>query len=226
MSSIAHLLAGAALFYGGHVILASAPVRPRLLARLGERGFTLIYSTVALLGLLWLGYGYAHAPRAPWWDGTGLAAVPVVLMAPASLLLVGAFSQSNPTAVGQAKGLAAEARGILRITRHPFLWAVALWGMGHLLVNGDGPSLLLFGGMLLLAVLGSREIDRKAQRRDPAAWTAFAARTSSLPFAAIAAGRNRLVWAEIGWWRLALAAALYALVLALHPHLFGVSPVG
>lgn len=226
MSGTSHLLIGAALFHGGHLILASAPVRPKLAARLGERGFTILYSAVALIGLLWLCFGYATAPRAPWW-GPELAAAPLLLMAPASLLFVGAFSQRNPTTVGQMSGLGAEAaRGVIAITRHPFLWSVALWAVGHLVVNGDFPSLVLFGGMLALALVGTVEIDRKTRRRDPAGWTAFAARTSNLPFAAIAQGRARLVWSEIGWWRLALSAAFYALLIGLHPAVFGVSPVG
>lgn len=220
-----HLLIGAAIFFGGHLLLSSGPVRPRLMAALGERGFLALYSTVALVGLVWLGYGYALAPSEPWWGGPALAVVPLVLMAPAALLYVGAFSQRNPTSVGQsADGEAA--RGIVRITRHPFLWAMALWAIGHLIVNGDFPSVVLFGGILALAFIGMGEIDRKTRARDPESWAAFEARTSVVPFAAIAQGRNRLVWSEIGWWRLALAAALYAALLALHPFVIGVSPVG
>jgi uncharacterized membrane protein len=220
-----HLLAGALVFFGGHVLLSSAPVRPGVVARLGERGFLALYSTVALVGLVWLAYGYAVAPREHWWGGPGLAAVPVLLMAPAALLYVGAFSQRNPTSVGQsADGDAA--RGIMRITRHPFLWAMALWAAGHLVVNGDLPSFLLFGGILALSLLGMREIDRKARRRDPVGFAAFEARTSVIPFAAIAQGRNRLVWPEIGWGRVAIAAILYAVLIGLHPFVIGASPVG
>jgi uncharacterized membrane protein len=220
-----HLLAGALVFFGGHLLLSSGPVRPGLVAALGERGFLAAYSTVALIGLIWLGYGYAVAPHEPWWGGPGWAVVPVVLMAPAALLYVGAFSQRNPTSVGQSSDADA-ARGILRITRHPFLWAMALWAAGHLVVNGDLPSLVLFGGILALSLIGMREIDRKSRRRDPVGFAAFEARTSAIPFAAIAQGRNHLVWSEIGWGRLAIAALLYAALLGLHPLVIGASPLG
>jgi uncharacterized membrane protein len=146
-------------------------------------------------------------------------------MAPASLLYVGAFSQRNPTSVGQSADADA-ARGIMRITRHPFLWAMALWAAGHLAVNGDASSLVLFGGILALSLIGMRAIDGKSRRRDPVGFAAFEARTSVVPFAAIAQGRNRLVWSEIGWWRVAMAALLYAALIGLHPHVIGVSPVG
>jgi uncharacterized membrane protein len=220
-----HLLAGALVFFGGHLLLSAPSVRPRLVAALSERGFLALYSTVALIGLIWLGYGYAVAPGEPWWGGPGLAIVPLLLMAPAALLYVGAFSQKNPTSVGQSADADA-ARGILRITRHPFLWAMALWAAGHLVVNGDLPSLVLFGGILALALIGMREIDRKSRRRDPVGFAAFEARTSVVPFAAIAQGRNRLVWSEIGWGRVAIAALLYGALIGLHPLVIGVSPVG
>jgi uncharacterized membrane protein len=57
-------------------------------------------------------------------------------------------------------------------------------------------------------------------------WTPFAESTSSLPFLAIAQGRNRLSLAEIGWWRVAMALVLYAAFLGAHAWLFGVSPFG
>ncbi len=42
---------------------------------------------------------------------------------------------------------------ITGIIRHPQLTAVKAWALGHLLVNGDVPSLVLFGGLLAWAVI-------------------------------------------------------------------------
>ena len=39
------------------------------------------------------------------------------------------------------------------VIRHPQLTAVKLWALAHLLVNGDSASLILFGGLLVWAVL-------------------------------------------------------------------------
>jgi uncharacterized membrane protein len=112
---------------------------------------------------------------------------------------------------------------MLRITRHPFLWGVAIWAVGHILVNGSVAALILFGSMLLLALFGTISIDAKRRRALGANWTAFADQTSNVPFAAILAGRQSLNIGEIGWWRIALAIAVYAGVLFVHPHAFGVS---
>ena len=38
-----------------------------------------------------------------------------------------------------------------------------------------------------------------------------------VPFVAIAQGRNRIVWREIGWLRPAIGLAMFFAVLAFHP---------
>jgi uncharacterized membrane protein len=117
---------------------------------------------------------------------------------------------------------AADARGIQRITRHPFLWAVVLWAVGHLVVNGNFPALVLFGGMLALALFGAAGVDRRSRERDPVNWISFAAVTSNIPFAAILSGRNRMVWSEIGWGRVLAAVLLYVVLILAHPNVIGV----
>jgi hypothetical protein len=45
-------------------------------------------------------------------------------------------------------------RGKLRqVLRFPLAWGVVFWSIGHLCANGDVASLILFGGMLLYAVV-------------------------------------------------------------------------
>jgi len=56
------------------------------------------------------------------------------------------------------------------------------------------------------------------------AWEPFAAQTSIVPFAAIAAGRNRFSPREIGAWRWGLAVIVYLLMLGGHAQVIGVSP--
>jgi len=54
---------------------------------------------------------------------------------------------------------------MLRITRHPFLWGAAIWALGHLLVNGDAVSIILFGSILVLSLFGTASIDASAAAR-------------------------------------------------------------
>jgi uncharacterized membrane protein len=68
-------------------------------------------------------------------------------------------------------------------------------------------------------------IDAKLARRHPAEWPAFAAKTSIIPFAAIAQGRNRLVLSEIGWMPPVVGVILWAALLHFHRSFFGVPPL-
>jgi uncharacterized membrane protein len=76
-----------------------------------------------------------------------------VLVFVAFLFGVIGLATPSPTQVGM-KSQPAEgtdiAPGMVRITRHAFLWGVALWALVLLIVNGDLASLILFGSLLLL----------------------------------------------------------------------------
>ena len=80
--------------------------------------------------------------------------------------------------------------------------------------------------MAVLALAGTLLIDRRRRRDGGQAWRRLEARTSNVPFRAMLEGRAgagvKQVLREIGWWRLALAAFVYALLLALHPWFAGV----
>jgi uncharacterized membrane protein len=211
-----------------HVAVAGAPpVRRALAGRLGERGFLGAFSLLSLLSLVWMSKAYARAPCSPLWaTPAALYYLPLLLVPPAFVLLAGAFSVPNPTVVGKESALDGEnsARGVLRITRHPFLVAVVLWSGAHLLVNGNLASLLFFGSLFLTAVFGTRDIDRKRQRHSPAAFSRYRELTSVVPFVAVARGRNRLVLSEL-WLPLAVGAVLTLLTLAFHDQLFHVSAI-
>ena len=48
-----------------------------------------------------------------------------------------------------------------QILRHPQLTGVFLWGIAHLLVNGDQRSVVLFGGLSLWAAVEMIAINRR-----------------------------------------------------------------
>ena len=143
---------------------------------------------------------------------------------PITFILIACGYGRNPTMVGTEKLLSSEepARGIIRITRHPIMWGIMLWAAVHILARGDVKSTIFFGGFLLLAALGSLSMDRR--KRATPDWQRFATVTSHLPFVAIAQGRNRLVWHEIGWARPLGGIIAFAIFFALHPWLFGARP--
>ena len=223
------LIAAAAFLLATHYGISSTPLRAWLVARLGERPYLGLYSLIALGAIVWVVSAYRRAPYIELWLAPGwLAWVPLIVVPFALVLAVSGLSAPNPTAVGAADALdrPEPVRGIFRVTRHPFLWSVGLWAAAHIVVNGDLAGLVLFATFGALALVGTLLIDRKFAARRGADWQRFAAATSNLPFAAILAGRQRLVMIEIGWWRIALALVIYIALLAAHPWLFGASPIG
>lgn len=220
------ILAAAALFVGVHLLIAGTGLRDRLVRVLGEQAYLGVFSLLALGSMIWLCLSWAGAPSAaPSWNAALLRPAMPVLMLVAFLFAAIGLTTPSPTAAGGEASLEADepAKGILRVTRHPFLWGVVLWGACHLALNSDVPSLLFFGALLLLALLGPFSIDAKRRRKHGERWDRYAAVTSNVPFAAILAGRNRFVPRELATWRIALAIILYAGFLAGHPMLFGVS---
>lgn len=207
------LLAATVVFLATHFI-ASSPLRPLLVNALGEWPYRGAYSLVALVTLVWMGWAFANAPREPLW--VGIREVPYLVM-PLAFVLIACGYGRNPTMVGADRLLKSEdpARGIIRITRHPIMWGIMLWAASHILARGDLRSLIFFGGLLALAAIGTLLMDsRKKSNPD---WARFAAVSSNVPFVAVAQGRNRIRWREIGWVRPAAGLAAFFLVLLVHP---------
>jgi len=214
------LLAATAVFLLTH-FLPSTPLRTPLVEAMGEWPYRALYSLVALVTLAWMITAYVDAPRGVLWPG--LRYVPLVVM-PFAFVLLACGYWRNPTMVGADKLLKSDdpARGMIRITRHPLMWAIMLWAGAHILARGDLKSVVFFGGLLLLAGLGTVLMDsRKKSNPD---WARFAALTSNLPFVAIAQGRNRIAWREIGWSRPAIGLALFTAFFYGHLWLFGANP--
>ena len=217
---MAELIAACVYFLLIHFGVSGTRLRDALTARLGERPYRGLFSLASLIGIVWVSYAYRRAPLIPTWGLLlGLRPAAYVLVLIAFLLAVIGILTPSPTQVGMESRLdPALARGMVRITRHPFLWGVGLWAVTHLIVNGDAASLLLFGTFLVLAIGGTASIDAKRRRRFPERWPEFARATSNVPFAAIARGANRLgpALAEIGPWRIIAALALYGVAFYLH----------
>jgi uncharacterized membrane protein len=225
------LLAAAATFIAIHILISGTRVRDAITGVIGEGPYLGLFSLGSAAAITWMAMAYnaasLSADDSVLFDlGRGIrdAAIPVVAIA--FLVGVPGLVTKNPTAVRmEASAASADTvRGVLRITRHPFLWGVAIWAAFHTLANGDTASVIFFGTFLVVALAGTVAIDAKRRRKLGEAWTAFAAHTSNVPFAAILSGRTRFSAREYFDWRFLFAVALFLALLFAHPHLFGVSP--
>ena len=221
------LIAASVFFLLIHFGVSGTRVRDVLVARIGAGPYRGLFALASVVGLVWMIIAYRRAPAVDLWDSlVGLHPFAFALVFVAFLFVGIGLATPSPTRVGMESKVAQGtdiARGIVRITRHPFLWGVGLWALVHLVVNGNLASLILFGSLLLLAVGGTASIDAKRRRQFGDDWNRFAQVTSNIPFAAIATGRNQLRPAlrEIGILRPVIAVAAYALIFYFHGRLFG-----
>ncbi len=209
-----------------HLGISSSPVRRVLVDKIGTGPYLAFYSIVAAASLAYLIWTYGRVPRFDylWLPNPDLYWVSKITMPLAFIFLLGGFLVTNPTNLGvrlddptQAADLA---RGVTRITRHPLQWAIVIWGLGHIVANGDLVSIIFFGSFVLLSGLGGVLIDlKKAQTLGPG-WGSYARVTSNLPFLAIVTGRNRLVLSEL-WVPVLLGLAGYAVAYYFHEALTG-----
>lgn len=227
------LIAAAAFFLLIHLVVSGTRLRSSITGAIGEGPYMGLFSLASLAGIVWLGFAYAQARGSPddvdyWALSATTRWIAVTLAALGFLFVVPGLMTRNPTSVRQEGSLADPdvAKGMLRITRHPFLWGVAFWAGAHLLANGDMASIILFASLLFLALIGPPSIDAKRARALGEQWAPFKARTSNIPFAAILAGRQSLKLGEIGAVKLVVAVAVFGAVLWIHPKLFGVYPLG
>ena len=225
------LWAASAFFLAIHLVVAGTALRGAIIGLISERAWLASFSILSLIGIVWLSMAYNEAVLGPnplYWAPPlwTLHLSPIVVLIAALFVVIG-VTTPNPTSVG-AEELARNpdtVKGMLRITRHPFLWGVTIWALWHILINGDQASVIFFGTFALLAVLGTFSIDDKKRKKLGDDWTGFASRTSNLPFAAIIAGRNQLKIGELGWWRILLALVIFGGAFYGHLWAFGVSPV-
>lgn len=148
MMGFAILILGLALWAGGHFFKRAAPDAR---AQMGAKGRGPI-AIALVVSIILMVIGYRMADGAVFW-GRHPATVGInnLLM----LLAVYLFAVS-----GMKTALA-------RKIRHPMLTGVKTWALAHLLVNGDVPSIVLFGGLLAWAVVEVIVINRNEPNWTP-----------------------------------------------------------
>jgi len=223
---MANLVAACLTFLAIHLLVSGTRVRDAIVARTGEGPYTGLFALASLAAIVWMCIAFNRADasadnRVLFDAGQGLRDCGIIFVFLAFILVVPGVTRTNPTSAGQG---GAGIDGVLRITRHPFLCGVMIWSAFHLIASGTLASVIFFATFLTVAAAGTRAIDGKVRRKRPEEWKTISAQTSIVPFAAIAAGRNRFAAREYFDWRFSLAVVLYAAFLCFHNWMFSVSP--
>ena len=210
------------LFVVTHIGLSHGAVRQGLVDKLGQWPFRGLYSLVAFgtLGpaaVLWWQNRHLGPVlwELPWWPERIIAALLVLF---GLLLFFQSLATPSPASMAPAKN---EARGVLRITRHPMNMALALWGLAHLLANGTLGDVAFFGSFIVVGVVGAYHMDARLKREKGEEFRAFCKQTSVLPFGAILRGRNRLAVDELSFPLAVIAIAVFVALTFFHNRFFG-----
>jgi uncharacterized membrane protein len=181
MTPQAGLFFSSILFVATHFLL-SHPLRRPLVRSMGERAFQGLYSLISLILFGAMIYFYRKIGREPplWDSGDAGWIAGTLLMWLASILLVGSFIK-NPALVG-ARGPAGGPTGVFRITRHPMMWAFALWAAVHVMILAQFKSVVFDGAIIILALFGSLAQDAKKAGQMGEDWHDWTAQTAFVPF--------------------------------------------
>lgn len=140
---MAIFILGLVLFLGAHSAHSLIPgVRQTVIEARGVGTWKGVAALASIIGLGLMIWGWLlYRPEAPEIfvpPGWGRSAAD--LLVPLGFICMAA-AYAQP--VGRIKAT----------LQHPFVTGVALWALGHLLVNGDLASILLFGGFLVFTVV-------------------------------------------------------------------------
>lgn len=218
-----------AVFLLAHIIPPMPKVRGTLIDILGRKAYLIAYSILSIGLLTWMILAGQRAPYIGLWQPQEWHWWVTILTMPFSLWLVlaGLF-EPNPLSVSlRKKQLDTHQSLSVAVTRHPVLWGFLVWALAHLFPNGDMVSLVLFGGMILLAIGGFFIVDRRTKRRiGEGDWKILAEKTSLFPFVALFKKRTKpKVTLSTFVWITVTLATYFWILFSLHADYLGADPL-
>ncbi len=189
------LIPGLLLFMGLH-LLREFGLRDHLQTRLGTRRYRLLFSVGILISLVLIVQGKSGAPFIQLWvPPFNLRSLTHLIMLSATMLFIAGSLPHSFTR---------------ELVIHPMLLGVILWGVAHLISNGDLASVLLFGSLPAWAIVKIVSLERVRRGAINAA-----AQPGSPP-----ALRPALQWDAAA---IVLGVIAYTLFLVFHGQLFGLA---
>tara|TARA_B100000674_G_scaffold406753_1_gene353819 strand:- start:1010 stop:1672 length:663 start_codon:yes stop_codon:yes gene_type:complete len=206
-----------AVFLAGHII--PGLLRERLVGLIGYRPYIVGFSILSIFLFGWVVHEVLVAESFLLWDHqTWQAQLLIVVMLPACILWACAILQPCPLSIGRKTGFDPARPGINGFCRHPLLLGMIIWGIGHMIANGDLVAVLFFGGSAAFALIGFWRME-KIRLRDitpdqRAIWLEATRRFAP----------SGLLRVAVRWQDLLAGIILYVILLGGHGHVIGVDP--
>lgn len=178
------LILGLGLFFGLH-LLRELGLRQQLVSRMGLTRYKALLACGMIFALALVVYGKSAAPFIQLWvPPYNLRSLTQLLMISSCILLAAGLLPTSHTRT---------------LVIHPMLSAVIVWGISHLLSNGDLASVLLFAGFSLWAMVKIISLETRSDKTPPRSQPA-------------------VVWDVAA---ITLGMIVYSLLLVFHGPLFG-----
>ncbi|HWT29740.1 MAG TPA: NnrU family protein [Propylenella sp.] len=176
------LILGLVIFLASHSVRIFAPAwRRSMIARLGEGPWKGLYSLVSLIALILIvwGYGLSRLDPVVVWEPPVWTRHIAILLNLIAFILLALFIVPS----GRLKARLG----------HPMILGVKVWAFAHLLANGTLTDVLLFGSLLVWAI-----VDYAAsRRRDRAEGKVYVAGPARNDVLAVVLGV--VLWAALLW---------------------------
>jgi uncharacterized membrane protein len=216
-------------FLAPHTLPSIPGLRPWLIEKMGRAGYLSAYIALSAITFAWLIVAVLRAPYSGLWAlSPWQVYATLILVALACVLFIAGLATPNPLSLSvRATGVDIPGDSILRVTRHPLLWALGLWGLSHVLVNGDVASVTLFGILAIFALGYIPLMDKRVQRaRGMEEWNRLSAGSSNMLFAAYFRENSRPFIDRTLILSITGGLALFFSLLYLHQPVIGVNPLG
>ncbi len=209
------------VFLLAHILPEPTGLRQGVINRHGRKTYIVGYSLVSSIALVWLIVSALKAPYIPLWSPRPVTfLVPIILMVFASILFTSTILRPNPLSLAFVTKPILPGDGITRLVRHPLLWALFLWAIGHVVANGDLVAVIMFGGLALFSLAGMKLMQvRAAKVLSHEEYTAAIAKSSGPFLKRFNQAINVTMVVEV-----LAGLILYITMLYLHEPVIGVDP--
>jgi uncharacterized membrane protein len=175
------LMIGMVLFFGTHLVPNITGVRAGLVGVFGEKVYKLGYTVLSLAGIILMFMGRSRADfELLWVAPEWLKIVAMIFMFTSLYCLLAMFMPTN----------------VKKWVHHPMLTFMLLFGVGHLLSNGDVAALVFFGSLAIFSLFKIISLSKRVPSED---------------FTGVSLGKDLIV--------LAATFVVYIAVIYVHPYL-------